>query len=356
MEFIERWNEMNLSNISRNCGPGRILLHLECLHAQIQLGLKIPVSSQVKSYASMIDTFKSCLAAHTNEETLRFNPVEDLIRALPRKPYCLLCGHYPTVSSRSQVGCPVCHYPLREEVEIEGFTACLVWTSIGRDLGIATMMTGDSSVTMHDLLRRMRFIRPYRSIPVCGADAFKLQCYFITHLIFVLSRWGAVKLEPRALFVEEYLFMLANMDVLVHWENPELVGEFVHSLYILGAPSTHPAMMKGHHYLLHYELKAAAWAKKKGSWSERGATFKTRYVDVIVVRRSSAGVRGFGADNVTHVVVTITSRIISSSGITPLIAASLDFARSSLTRLGKFVRHHALRYARTCRCCQRLYQ
>jgi hypothetical protein len=60
-----------------------------------------------------------------------------------------------------------------------------------------------------------------------GQDSYVSQCYFLTHLIFVLSGWGAVRLTPASLFVEEILFLISNMDVAIHMRDPELVGEFV---------------------------------------------------------------------------------------------------------------------------------
>ncbi len=78
----------------------------------------------------------------------------------------------------------------------------------------------------------MKKIRPYQSLQVLGHDAYLLQGYFITHLLFILSNWGDIKLVDRSLFVEEYSFLTSNMQVVIDMNDPELVGEYLHVKYI----------------------------------------------------------------------------------------------------------------------------
>jgi hypothetical protein len=99
-------------------------------------------------------------------------------------------------------------------------------------------------------------IRPYRSIERLGETAWKTQCYYITHLLFVVSHWGTLPLHNTSndnasdddgdgdgngggafsctLFIEELTFLYLNLAVAVAVGDAELVGEFLQCLWILG--------------------------------------------------------------------------------------------------------------------------
>jgi hypothetical protein len=80
-------------------------------------------------------------------------------------------------------------------------------------------------------------------------------------------------MTPRPLFVEEYLFLLANMDVVIKIKDPELVGEFLQAMHILDTPHEHPAMQKGYHFLLTHEKKG----KMRGNWMAHSEEFYKKY-------------------------------------------------------------------------------
>jgi hypothetical protein len=103
----------------------------------------------------------------------------------------------------------------------------VVWTNVFREIGLAPMHTSDTSASINDVFKLIRQLRPYQSLRRLGRDSYQSQCYFITHLTFILSGWGAIKLVPRSLFIEEYLFLTSNMDVVIAMKDPELVGEFL---------------------------------------------------------------------------------------------------------------------------------
>ena len=166
-----------------------------------------------------------------------------------------------------------CGNALRAEVDFEHLTSCLIWTSLFRDISIDPVVLSDATVSLDDFLATMKHIRPYKSLCYRGHDSFRLQCFFITHLTFVLTRWGAVRLEPRSLFIEEYLFLIANMDVVIWLKDPELVGEFVQALHILDTPDDHPAMQRGRHYLLMNERGG----KMRGNWVNTKANYYNQY-------------------------------------------------------------------------------
>jgi hypothetical protein len=73
--------------------------------------------------------------------------------------------------------------------------------------------------------------------------------------------------------VEEYLFLLSNMDVCIAMQDAELVGELLQALHILDTPHSHPAMQKGYHFLLGAEKQG----KMRGNWVQTSASFYQKY-------------------------------------------------------------------------------
>lgn len=106
-----------------------------------------------------------------------------------------------------------------------------------------------------------------------GRDCYVTQCYFITHLTFIMTGWGATPLIPRSRYLEEILFLQSNMDVVIKLKDPELVGEFLQALRILHTTDEHPSMKKGYQYLLATEK----WGSMAGNWMKLSASFKQRY-------------------------------------------------------------------------------
>ena len=50
----------------------------------------------------------------------------------------------------------------------------------------------------------------YKRVDELGHDFFRLQCYFVTHFIYVMSDWGRHQIQ-RALFEEELKFIVTNL-------------------------------------------------------------------------------------------------------------------------------------------------
>mmetsp|Transcript_28462 Transcript_28462/g.88079 ORF Transcript_28462/g.88079 Transcript_28462/m.88079 type:complete len:132 (+) Transcript_28462:266-661(+) len=90
----------------------------------------------------------------------------------------------------------------------------------------------------------------YQRIDELGHDFFRLQCYFVTHYIYVLSDWGR-HMVHRELFEEEFLFLLLNLGQVTSMEDPELIGEFIQCLRIFGVSSVDSTIWPLIHDVLH---------------------------------------------------------------------------------------------------------
>ena len=108
----------------------------------------------------------------------------------------------------------------------------LVWAYVFEDIEIP-LVCNDGVPSFAHIINMLPIARSYYRIDEVGHDFFKLQCYFITHLLYVFSDWGQHAL-CRELFVEEFEFIINNLTkVRVSLKDPEIVGEFLHCLKIL---------------------------------------------------------------------------------------------------------------------------
>ena len=253
--------------------------YVECLHAK--MGLRERYSE--RELARMQLRVRTELAHHGVEDICRFNPT--VAEALPvsQAGYCHPCGQYQRIEDRVQ--CPTCGSTLLHPSDLDALCESLVWTSVYRDVGVYPLEASNAACYLDSSLRFIQHVRPYQSLRAMGADLFRFQCYLITHLTFVLSTsaaqplpssssscWYSCSLERRVL-LEEWLFLSANMDTVIGLADPELVGEFVAALRLLGAADDEPCMQKGYAYLLGAELTG----KQAGGWVSQGASFYKRY-------------------------------------------------------------------------------
>lgn len=153
--------------------------------------------------------------------------------SLPMTPknYCTHCG-LDNDSKQVVENCAECGHVLRVKVDYGCLNDALIWTYIFADVGI-DLLCGRKRASLEDVLRLLPLARSYQRIDELGDHTFVWQCYFVTHLIYVFSDWGQHKLS-RQLFSEEFEFMISNMELVIRLDDPELVGEFLQCLKILG--------------------------------------------------------------------------------------------------------------------------
>eukprot|EP01032_Pedospumella_encystans_P017555 gene17555-20000_t len=130
------------------------------------------------------------------------------------------------------------------------FTGALCWPYIAEEVGFDIDLRNDKNTLTGSLIRhrtlskavsRLASRRVYHSIGhfvrsekgSIDREAYKQQCYFVTHVIYAFSDYGQHPLR-RQLFIEEYKFIVTNTATVIEvLEDAELVGEFLHCLRVL---------------------------------------------------------------------------------------------------------------------------
>lgn len=193
--------------------------------------------------------------------------------SIPMTPpnFCGHCGEDKLNSCRilnhgERRRCSNCSMIIRPCVDFGALTDAVVWLYVCEDIGIP-MKCQDGMCTMSDFLHMLPLVRKYSGLDELGQLNFKLQCYFVTHFLYVISDWGSHQL-PRLQFTPEFELIISSlslcMDVL---DDAEIVGEFLHCLRILGVcqesdPLLMPLMNGAMTYLLNFEKRKG----KRGLW------------------------------------------------------------------------------------------
>lgn len=117
------------------------------------------------------------------------------------------------------------------------------------------------SLGYHDyesVLRYLPTFRPYGTLSEMSFMDFNDLCYLVTHVIFTLSNWGELCLDPE-LFAHERSFIRCNLDWAIRRCDPHLVGEFVQCLRILGDTDDDPLLQAGFESLLGEQSAQGCW-------------------------------------------------------------------------------------------------
>ena len=207
-----------------------------CDHDGEQAPLQYDFNEEIMQLLNDYDISKvkegisEALRFHEMEEIMGYKPVAGK-KTIPMTPKGY-CGHCGEENKRTDSHCGACEHRLKTSIDYGALTDALVWCYVFRDIGI-DMHCHNGEPSLMAIIEILPIVRSYYGIDELGHDFFKLQCYFITHLLYVFSDWGQHPL-CRELFAEEFEFIANNMNkVIVSLKDPELVGEFLHCLKIL---------------------------------------------------------------------------------------------------------------------------
>lgn len=172
--------------------------------------------------------------------------------------------------------CTKCGAKLRSHVDFGGLTDALVWSYLFERVDIP-LSFNNAQFSFTDVVRLLPQVRRYYTVDELGRDFFQLQCYYLTHFIYVVSDWGRHSLR-RELFQEEFICIVNNLLTLVSQDDPELVGEFIHCLHILKvSKQTDPTLWGLIKYAMCYLLDVERKFGNRGAWKKASSSVYDRY-------------------------------------------------------------------------------
>ena len=247
---------------------------------------KIAVAAAVDfDFSTVLQEVASALLRHDISDLVGFEPSQGQLPMTPAE-HCSHCGHINPKKRHSR--CVACGHALKAKVDYGCLTDAFVWSYVFKSLDLPVKcigVEGSGSSIFSDILRLLPQARSYQTIDELGHDFYKLQCYFLTHFIYIMSDWGRCKV-PLELFWEEYKFILSNMEHVIALDDAEIVGEFVHCLRILCPRSSYSAkndprnsphhiriVEEGVAYLLIHEKRRGC----KGLWVSGTKEIYSRY-------------------------------------------------------------------------------
>lgn len=171
---------------------------------------------------------QTALATFYLQDVMGFDPRSGAVPMTPHT-HCGHCGCSEQAKTRRD--CIRCGHILRSVIDYGCLTDALVWAYVFGDLQI-DLFCIDGLVSFNTVARLLPLVRNYSPIHELGHQFFKLECYFVTHVVLAFSDWGQ-HLVCREMFQEEFEFIANNMAMAVRLKDPEIVGEFVFCLKIL---------------------------------------------------------------------------------------------------------------------------
>jgi len=137
-------------------------------------------------------------------DVMGYDPSVDKFPLTP-KSHCSNCGNEVITRGAKVAGatsskngknkegqctkCSECNHRLKMKVDYGCLTDALVWAYVFEDVGI-DIRCNNHSTSLAEVVSIMPLARCYQRIDELGHNFWKLQCYFLTHLIYVFSDWG----------------------------------------------------------------------------------------------------------------------------------------------------------------------
>ncbi|KAH9255408.1 hypothetical protein BASA81_006527 [Batrachochytrium salamandrivorans] len=197
----------------------------------------------------------------------------------------LHCSNCSKENLKHATTCSSCSHRLLSKYDYGSMTDAIVWSFVFGSIGLGIECHSSSAnrlgqLRVEDVLFLLPETRNYRELDELGESFFKLQCYFITHFIYVMSDWGEHGLV-RQFYEEEYQFIVRNLGYVLGLQtpDPEIVGEFIHCLYILGYEFEKNLVLDNLintsvEFLLREEAQVFG---KRGAWTSNGSVLYAKY-------------------------------------------------------------------------------
>ncbi|EKX32552.1 hypothetical protein GUITHDRAFT_121262 [Guillardia theta CCMP2712] len=217
----QSWASCGAAALDPESNSGDVLGLAEGLLALKWMGVDIDAKEGLKS---VWDGVKTALSEQCDTvELLGFDPRQERLPLTKRTN----CNNCTSANDDAATRCRYCGWFLRARPQYEDVTDALVWCYLLQELGIELDNT---------------------------------------------NIYGQLSL-PQHLFRAEFTFLHDNMSTAVELNDPELVGEFIDCLAILGAGDRDVEMIRGRRFLLELEQTMGA----RGRWTDTDAHFYRHY-------------------------------------------------------------------------------
>ena len=233
-------------------------------------------------YKTLRDRLQKALLQFDINDITGFDPHRLEPPSTPSQ-HCSNCGQQ---NNKKMVICTSCKHTLQKKFDYGSVTDAVVWAFVFNsiDLDLECQSKGrHCTLEMADVLRILPEARKYRELDELGEDFWKLESYFVTHFIYAMSDWGERPLR-RELYMEEFKFLTSSLNYALQLDDPELVGEFIHCLFILGYSENDEATTKAIPHLkevymdsLRYLLATEKKLGSIGSWTSKASVAYARY-------------------------------------------------------------------------------
>lgn len=247
--LMKKW-EAKCGSLSKSAMPKDMLVFAEAVHARASFDV-FDIELEKRQLRQQLERF-------TYPQVLEFNP--DECESVPYIP-AGLCSHCGKVNSESAADCFKCKRSLGLVIDYQVVCHAIVWAGLFEEIGIPLKIEKTDCTVKKMTVRIAQYVRPYRSYDDVGEMSYKQQCYMVTHFLYVMSGWGRFAL-PSQLFVEELVFCLDALNVVIQLGDPEIAGELLQCLRLLGMDEFSYPVQRGVSYLLNKEKTL----KRKGSW------------------------------------------------------------------------------------------
>ena len=181
---------------------------------------------------------------------------------------CIKCGSCTTVTQNGRGGsldlnkpatCSKCSETLNLLTRQRALCNAIVYLYYANRVGVKL------GADYKDALKWLPDVRPYKGPHQLDWTEYVDQCYLVTHVVFTLSEWGALRLD-KELLPHEYFFLREHMVSQIRVKNVHLVGEFVEALRIFGCDDDDDIVKQGINFLLKEQSKSdGSWDREEGN-------------------------------------------------------------------------------------------
>ena len=163
---------------------------------------------------------------------------------------CEGCGRY---NERGRKKCKECYTALSIVSKYRMFSNAII-NCFFADHALVPL----GAHSFRDIFAWLPTLRPYVTSTQVLWDTFWQQCYMVTHIVFTLSNWGELSLDP-ILFVHEHQFLRGNVHIHIAEDDVHLVAESLECMRILGDSDDDPLVQECSEWLMSKQNTDGSW-------------------------------------------------------------------------------------------------